>query len=217
MSKSVTPEAAAAIALQSLLTLPVVNAPAVRTIRRQWSKLLQPESAPYVLRFTKPLLDEAQWSTRLLACEILAHHEQAFASLNDRRIESMARGLADWGSVDLFGVTLSGPAWLKGRLSTARVRVWARSRDRWRRRLALVSTVRLNVPGRDGRGDAERTLDVCGMLVSDRDPIVVKALSWALRALAKRDRKAVNEFVVIHREALPALVNREVRNWLASK
>ncbi|HUS10646.1 MAG TPA: DNA alkylation repair protein, partial [Pyrinomonadaceae bacterium] len=64
---------------------------------------------------------------------------------------------------------------------------WARSKNRWLRRTALVSTVPLNNKARGGRGDSERTLMICEMLLDDRDDMVIKALSWALRELSKRD------------------------------
>ena len=35
-----------------------------------------------------------------------------------------------------------------------------------------------------GTGDSERTLAVCALLGADHDNTIVKALSWALRALA---------------------------------
>jgi 3-methyladenine DNA glycosylase AlkD len=71
----------------------------------------------------------------------------------------------------------------------------------------------------DERGllsDAGRTLDICARLLDDREPMVIKALSWALRALAKRDPYAVKTFLIRHRELLPARVLREVRNVLDS-
>ena len=145
---------------------------------------------------------------------LVADHPEAFAALNDAVIESMAADLADWGSIDLCGVTLTGPAWREGKLSTARVRSWARSPDRWRRRLALVSTVRLNVNGRSS--DAKRTLDICNRLLKDRDPMVVKSMSWALRALAKCDKESVEQFMAANAETAPALVKREVHNKLVA-
>ena len=42
---------------------------------------------------------------------------------------------------------------------------WARSRDLWWRRAAMVSTVPLNNKARGGNGDVLRTLKVCKMLV----------------------------------------------------
>ena len=41
----------------------------------------------------------------------------------------------------------------------------------------------LNLRAAGGTGDAERTLAVCAQLAADRDDMVVKALSWALREL----------------------------------
>jgi 3-methyladenine DNA glycosylase AlkD len=168
------------------------------------------------LGFCRGVGREPAWPARLIAYEVVACHAPAFAALNDRRIEAMAKSLSDWGSIDLFGVTISGPAWLAGTLSTPRVQAWTRSRDKWRRRLALVSTVALNVSSRGGRGDAARTLRICARLVRDRDPAIVKALSWALRALAKREPQAVKKFIAAQRELLAALVQREVRNVLES-
>jgi len=93
---------------------------------------------------------------------------------------------------------------------------WAGSPDRWWRRTALVCTVALNNKARGGNGDTERTLAVCRLLLSDRDDMVVKAMSWALRELAKRDPEAVRWFLAEHANDLAARVVREVRNKLAT-
>ena len=122
--------------------------------------------------------------------------------------------MSSWGEVDLFGYYLSGPAWRAGQIADAQIHRWARSPDRWWRRAALVSTVPLNNKTRGGQGDASRTLAVCRLLTHDRDDMVVKALSWALRELAKREPTIVQRFITRHREALPARVVREVANKL---
>ena len=61
-----------------------------------------------------------------------------------------------------------------------------------------------------------KTLMVCEMLVADRDDMVVKALSWALRELSKRDPKAVSKFLREHDGVLAARVVREVNNKLTT-
>ena len=55
---------------------------------------------------------------------------------------------------------------------------------------------------------------MCEKLIDDRDDMVVKAMSWALRAPAVRDEKATRRFVDKHRERLAARVVREVGNKL---
>ena len=124
-----------------------------------------------------------------------------------RTFSDFAQGLADWGSVDLVGCTIAGQAWRSGILSDANILAWARSKDRWKRRLALVATVPLNSLARGGTGDVTRTLQVCKALVGDRDDMVVKALSWALRELAKREPKAVLAFLKQFGERLAARVD----------
>jgi 3-methyladenine DNA glycosylase AlkD len=63
-------------------------------------------------------------------------------------------------------------------------------------------------------GDAIRTLVVCRALAADRADMVVKALSWALRELARRDPQAVKAFMAEQGEALAPRVRREVGNKL---
>jgi len=79
-----------------------------------------------------------------------------------------------------------------------------------------VSTVPLNSRARGGGGDTARTVAVCRTLVGDRDDMVVKAMSWALRELAKRDPSAARRFLTAHRKELAARVLREVGNKLAT-
>ncbi len=190
------------------------NTAGVRAVRRQWSTRLKSEPAPLVLAVVKDLVRSGARTDRLVGFELLRSHGGAFAQLNDARIESLARGLADWGSIDLFGVTVTGPAWQGRLLSDAKVRAWARSSDRWRRRLALVSTVALNSRARGGSGDPHRTLAVCRPLMADRDDMVVKALSWALRELAKREPALVTRLLEQERDSLAPRVRREVANKL---
>jgi 3-methyladenine DNA glycosylase AlkD len=74
--------------------------------------------------------------------------------------------------------------------------------------------VPLNTKARGGSGDAIRTLKICETLIADRDDMVVKAMSWALRALATRDPKTVRTFLRTHGTALAPRVIREVNNKL---
>jgi hypothetical protein len=137
-------------------------------------------------------------------------------SITQSEVERLGKGIAGWGDIDCFGCIVAGPAWRAGRLSDRIVRIWARSDDwRWRR-AALVSTVPLNSRAQGGSGDARQTLRICRMLVADRHDLVVKALSWALRGLAKRDPESVREFLSVYREKLAPRVLREVGNKLVT-
>jgi 3-methyladenine DNA glycosylase AlkD len=190
------------------------NVPALRAIRKQWSKQLQQSSGPEVLALAIDLQQIGSSSLRFIAAELVHHHPLARSSINTAWLRRFGRGMATWDQVDVFGCFLSGPAWREGNVVDAEIHRWAKSSDRWWRRAALVSTVPLNNKTRGGSGNAKRTLDVCRLLISDRDDMVVKAMSWALRELAKRDAAAVQTFINKYRDQLAPRVLREVGNKL---
>lgn len=190
------------------------NTPALRRVRRTLSTSLKKAEAQFVIRVADALVRRASMADRMIAFEIVAGHNSAFAALDEARLVRWSRGVESWGSVDLFGCTLGGQAWREGMISDGTIDAWSRSKDRWLRRLALVCTVPLNSRARGGKGDAVHTLRICEALIDDRDDMVVKALSWALRELAKRDPAAVRSFLKRHDGRLAARVKREVTNKL---
>jgi len=186
----------------------------VRAIQRRYSKVLIEASPATILAIADSLLSDGSWPERVVACEMLVRRPDAMAQLSETAVDRWGKGLADWGSVDLYGVTIAGVAWRGRRVSDEQVMKWARSSNRWRRRLALVATVPLNSRARGGAGDTIRTLAVCRSLVDDRDDMVVKALSWALRELSKRDRESVARFIHQEESRLAPRVRREVKSKL---
>ena len=186
----------------------------LRRIRRDFSRRLAKAPAGTVLEAARRLSQVPRRGHRFVAYELIRGHPGAAALLNARNLARLGRGMASWDAVDCFCVFLAGPAWRRGTVSTALIHRWARSGDRWWRRAALVSTVALNSRAHGGDGDSARTLAVCRLLERDRDPMVTKALSWALRELSKRDPAAVRGFLAARSGALAALVRREVRNKL---
>jgi 3-methyladenine DNA glycosylase AlkD len=192
--------------------LPLRNAPSVRAVRREYSRLLRNAPPGFVLELVRDLVHTHGY--RGIAYELLQFHREAFGRLGAVEIEDLGRGIGSWGAVDSFARLLSGPAWQRGLIADEVIHRWAHSRDRWWRRAALVSTVALNVRSHGGTGDLPRTLAVCRLLVEDRDDMVIKALSWALRELVVHDPDAVRAFLAEHEEVLAARVKREVRNKL---
>lgn len=188
---------------------PPRTVPEWRRLRYAWSRAIGSRSAREVIQLATPLVNDGFWG-RVTAYELIAHHPGAMSALTPATVRRLAKGLADWGSVDTFACCVAGPAWRDGRLPTPQVHAWLRSKNRWERRLAVVCTVALNVRARGGRGDVARTLSVCRRVVNDSDDMVVKALSWALRSLVPWDRKAVATFLAEHERVLSSRVTREV-------
>jgi 3-methyladenine DNA glycosylase AlkD len=185
----------------------------VRELRRAFSKRIAQRPADTVVQLAINLIESAI-VPRFFAYELVQYHPAAIHSLNSRTIQKLGAGIDSWGAFDAFACFLSGPVWRQRQISDSLMSRWARSRDRWWRRAAVVSTVSLNNKSRGGRGDPARTLQICQIVLDDKDDMVVKALSWALRELAKRDPQSVRAFILEHEPRLAPRILREVRNKL---
>ena len=215
MTQPLLPGSEPALAAQidaEIRALPVQNTPNIRVVRRKYSRELRGATATYVLDLARELL--ASYDHRWVAYELIGEHPAAFASLGEVELVELGQGIDSWWTVDAFARILSGPAWLRGQVDDRLIQAWASSANRWWRRAALVSTVALNVRSQGGLGDTPRTLAVCRLLAGDAEDMVVKALSWALRALVAHDPEAVRAFLADYDGVLAPRVKREVTNKL---
>jgi 3-methyladenine DNA glycosylase AlkD len=197
-----------------LAELPSRTTPAVRRLRRDYSRQLSDATPALVIQTALVLVSRADLICRFFAYEIVASHKAAFASLTTSQLLKLGEGIDNWAAVDTFACYISGPAWRDGRLSKAVIRDWAQSADHWWRRAALVSTVALSRRGKSE--DVRQAVEICAMAAADHEDMVAKALSWALRELAKKNASEVRRFLASHNDDLAARVKREVRNKLTT-
>ncbi len=198
----------------SALEIIGVAAPTMRAVVRTYAKRTGDAAPEDVIALAMELVDRRTHEGRQTGWELVARRRDALKLLDRDLLERLGQGNDNWASVDAFAVTLSGVVWREGGITDEDIADWSASGDRWWRRTALVSTVPLNKKSRGGTGNVARTLAVCERLVDDREPMVAKALSWALRDVVVHDANAVKRFLERHHEVLPALVRREVRNKL---
>jgi 3-methyladenine DNA glycosylase AlkD len=170
-----------------------------------FSKELADAPMNTVLGLAWPLLESDDTALRLVAYELVAHHADTMSRLSERILRRLAVHLTSWFDTDCFGKLIVGPAVRAGRISVTFVYASAMSKNVWWRRSALVSSL--------GQTTA-CTLRVCRISRADPEPMVYKALSWALRDLSKRDPDAVRTFVGEYEHVLASAVVREVRNKL---
>jgi len=192
---------------------PSGNVDTMRTARKEISKQIKDLSGKEVIELGK-LLIRKHHLPNFVAYELIHFHKDAASTLNAKILDDLAQDLNSWWTVDSFAPYLSGVAWRNGRISDKFIHKWAHSKNLWIRRAALVSTIALNNKARGGSGDTPKTLTVCDLLVEDREDMIVKAMSWALRELAKRDPKAVQKYVEENNDRLAPRVRREVNNKL---
>ncbi|MBP7507997.1 MAG: DNA alkylation repair protein [Prolixibacteraceae bacterium] len=164
------------------------------------------------IEIAKELSDSGIIECFMIACDFLRSDKQLLIEATKADIKYFNKGLDNWASVDCYGVYVHGNAWRLGILDDEDIIELIRDKDYWQRRLGVVSTIPLNQKAHGGLGDSIRTLMICEMVKEDYHDMVVKAVSWALRELAKRESGIVKEFLLKHESVLHKRILREVRN-----
>ena len=154
---------------------------------------------------------EAAW----LSYELVGSKKAYQQALTRRDVLELNHRIDNWVLTDVFAANVLGYAWQTGLLDDAWFAELQSNEDVWQRRLPLVTIAAgLNTPKNGGTGDAERTVTCCARAVGDRHPMIVKAVSWALRTLIRWDREAVEDFLEAHETKLARQVVREVERKL---
>jgi len=187
-----------------------VTVPNIRPITKELRKQFKKAPPEEVIELAKLLNATRIIEAQQIAFELLDKNTAVLQNIALEDCLVLGEGIDNWVSVDCFAGMVAGPAWREGRFPDEVVEKWAVSEDNWWRRAAVVCTVALNQKSRGGSGDAGRTLKICSIVASDKDDMVAKALSWALRELAKREPEPVVAFVDKNEAILPKRVVREV-------
>src|SRR5262249_25050110 len=130
--------------VERLRSRPELSTADLHRLRRAFSKELANEDAGSVLEIARRLRAARDVpGSRMIALALVGYHGAALGALDAAGLERFGAGLASWGDVDMFACLLAGRAWRDGSIADATIHGWARSKDRWWRRAALVSTVPL--------------------------------------------------------------------------
>jgi 3-methyladenine DNA glycosylase AlkD len=166
------------------------------------------------IELAKRLVGTGIFECQQLAYEYIGNDKKALGGITEKDLDELGQNLDNWVSVDYYAGLIVGYAWREGVISIEKVKTYLRSPDHWIRRIAVVATVALNQKARGGKGDSKQTLEICTLVVDDHQEMITKALSWALRELAKIEKEPVAEFIEKFKDRLHKRVLREVMHKL---
>lgn len=187
-----------------------VKVPELKNITKEIIKEIKHLTKNESLKHAKSLIETNIFECQQIAYEAISNDKNIMSTLTFKDIQELGKNLDNWLSVDMYAGLLVGHLWRDNRITDNTIQQWAKSEDFWMRRTAVVATVALNQKARGGEGDPKRTLEICSIVVNDKEDMVIKSLSWALRELAKRDTKPVKDFITKHKKVLHPKVLREV-------
>lgn len=111
------------------------------------------------------------------------------------------RYINNWDLVDLSAPNIVGE-YLVNRDRTP-LYALARSRDLWKKRIAILATFRFIK-----QDDFSDSLAIAGMLIKDDHDLIHKAVGWMLREVGKRDLRAEEGFLQKHYQSMPRTMLR---------
>lgn len=187
-----------------------VRTPNMRILLKEWWITIKTWPPEKLILFAKELVSLRIFECNQVAFELLWMNKKALRLLTLNDLQELGQNIDNWATTDTFSILLTGYAWRENQITDADVLNWLKSDNRWWRRTAVVSTVPLNLRARGGTGDTKRTLLICEKVIDDRDDMIVKALSWALRELSKSDKPAVENFMAKYDSRLAGRVRKEV-------
>ncbi len=175
-----------------------ITVPVIRKLAKEHDRV-PPRDAAKLL--TSPFHEE-----RLLALLMLV---RAFSRGSDSEKKQLytlylrsTRYINNWDLVDLSAPAIVG-GYLAERDDRARLYALARSKDLWRRRIAIMATFAFI-----RRNDYADALNIASMLLDDGHDLIHKAAGWMLREIGKRDLRAEEKFLRRHYERMPRTMLR---------
>ncbi len=150
----------------------------------------------------------------MLTIYILSRYKRFIPDLTWSDFDRWRRKVDNWEIGDGLAMWVLSP-WIAADRGARldHLRALIADSDMWSRRLALVATVPLNRKS-DGPPASDLTFELVDVVKEERGAMMTKAVSWALRGMAKTDPSWVAAYIKSEREILAPHVVKEVTSML---
>ena len=143
--------------------------------------------------FADALIEDRHLEIKGVAIELVARFHRDFTPRLLPRWKGWlaANHSANWATTDSICGALIGPLLLKHPAHSDSLRTWARHRNMWVRRAAIVGLIH-----RARRGQSlDAVYDIARRLHGDRQNLIQKAVGWALREAGKTDMVRLEHYL----------------------
>ena len=153
----------------------------------------------------------------LVGVFLVASFRRRFSPENIRElwkdVDEWVDRLDNWETCDQLAMNVAGEVVAIDLRLINELVMWARSDNKWRRRFAVATVTVLN---QKGRRHIKETLAVCDPVMTDAEPVVQKAVGWALREATSGGENAVFAFLKRWKENANPRIFREGSQKLPS-
>jgi len=150
---------------------------------------------------------------RAAAVELLDMHGALLLPTDLTLVERLIRESHTWALVDGLAAHVAGSIVERHPARARTLDRWARDRDFWLRRSAMLA---LLVPLRRGGGDFERFARYADAMLEEREFFVRKAIGWVLREVSKKRPALVSDWIAPRLHRASGVTRREALKYLPS-
>ena len=179
---------------------------ALRGAAKDWLRAHPDLSRADLGRLAAALFRRRVFELRAFAVELLVARQKLLAAGDLDLLEDLLRRSRTWALVDAIAPHVVGPLAEREPAAERRLDRWAKARDFWLRRAALLT---LLVPLRRGAGDWPRFARYADAMLEEREFFIRKAIGWVLREVGKQRPRLVVEFLAPRLERVSGLTLRE--------
>lgn len=167
----------------------------------QTRSLVKAYSSKLGLKDLSELLHSRFHEERLCALLIMVQHFQKGDEKQQQAVVKLylknLKAVNNWDLVDLSADKILGAS-LCEQKDRSLLYNFAKSKDLWEKRIAIISTFYFIK-----QHEFKDTLAICKLLLADEHDLIHKACGWMLRELGKRDEKMLEGFLQKHYDQLP--------------
>jgi 3-methyladenine DNA glycosylase AlkD len=158
----------------------------------------------FVVQVADKLFAGRMLEEKVFAVFLLENQTADFGKREFQLFSSWLDRVTSWADHDGLAHYLLAPMVSADPTLSPQIFVWAKSRNRWRRRAACVALIR----GARKKQFFPEIVRLTEKLLGDEDDMVQKGLGWLLREAAKYDAKRTVPFLMKIRARAPRLVLR---------
>jgi 3-methyladenine DNA glycosylase AlkD len=196
--------------LKSELQFLGVGLPTLRKTAKAFVRAQPSLERAQLLELTDALWQHEVHELRALAVGILELKVQQLTAADMPTLIALVRRAKTWALVDWIATKVVGP--LAGDPKARKhIDAWARDKDFWVRRTALLSHHDALL---QGGGDFDHFARMAVPQLADREFFIRKAIGWVLRSTARRTPERTYAFVAAHARELSGLSFREATRTL---
>ncbi|MFA6404682.1 MAG: DNA alkylation repair protein [Candidatus Paceibacterota bacterium] len=152
------------------------------------------------------LLRDKYHEVRLTGFLILVYKVESLAKVSKSIVDLYLSNLDyvnNWDLVDLTAPRILGKYLFDEGKSRKILYKLAKSKDIWRRRIAIISTLYFI-----SKNDFQDTVALSEILMKDQHDLIHKAVGWMLREVGKRDEKTLISFLRKYAQKMPRIMFR---------